>query len=198
MHRLQLQNVHRLSAGPQVERNAEGKVQYVNKIRMNADALLLFAAPRGEILMSPRGTLCIKSCASAPLRPIGWFDAPDGEARCPGAGPGGLAIATGCLGRAGHADGPQPASPSLNASALVAALKNAEVMFSAEKSAGGQANSASVSGLLQTIGQCTQRVCLPLESRYEPIVFRHRQNRQRCLYYRFELMPLGAKSCCCY
>ena len=46
-------------------------------------------------------------------------------------------------------------------------------------------------------GLGNERLCLPLEAHYEPMVFRRDRRRQNNLYYRFEVLPLGAKHCCC-
>ena len=47
-------------------------------------------------------------------------------------------------------------------------------------------------------GQFGRRVCLPLEARCEAMVFSHSSRHQRNLYYRFDLLPLCAKRCCCF
>ena len=42
-----------------------------------------------------------------------------------------------------------------------------------------------------------KRECLSLEQRYKPIEFRHFPRNQRKIYYRFDVLQLNYKSCCC-
>ena len=161
----------------------------MHKSSLRSDALQLFAGPGDEILMAPRGVLCIKSCAPAPQRPIEWFDGPVVEARC-------------YSGKVKSSDINHNRVASVSAGGL---LMNAIDKFSSLGfSKGTIANEAIEwvntvnSVMLQGDGQFGRRVCLPLEARYEPMVFSHRRSHQRNLYYRFDVLPLGAKRCCCF
>ena len=174
--------------------DADGSVQYVHKYNLRSDALQLFAAPGDEILIAPRGVLCVKSCAPAPLRPIKWFN--ELEVRC---SPGSHTSASTRHERI----------PSAGGQLRPDQMRNAIDMYSGSGLGSAQGSIASeavewlnsVNGVtLQGVagGQFGRRVCLPLEARYEPMVFSHRRRHQRNLYYRFDVLPLGAKRCCCF
>lgn len=52
-----------------------GKVQYVDKLSLNSDELVLLAAlDCGEELKFPRGKLCLKSCTFTPQRATEIFE----------------------------------------------------------------------------------------------------------------------------
>lgn len=193
--------------------NEFGKVEYVSNLRMNSNALQLFASPGGEMLWAPRGELCIKTCAPAPLRPSGWFA--DSEARCP------LLLLPRAAGGAGGRPGHDGAFP-MNA----AAVSNAVMKLSRQtkcadgsatcrgstktKTTGPQVGAAGGSITIDSVvrlmrgearcngGLCDERLCLPLEPRFEPMAFRHFRRHQRNFYYRFEVLPFGAEHCCCF
>ena len=176
-------------AGPQIEMDADGNVQYVIKASLSSDTLQLFADPDGEILSAPHGELCVKTCASAPLRPTGWFE---NEVRCSQA-------------KYASQDRFADAESSSRLNLMMSVVMNAIVKFGALDLVHGTINNevsewvnSMNSVTLNGDGQERRRICLPLEARYEPIIFSHRRRLQRNLYYRFELMPLGAKRCCCY
>ena len=185
-------------AGPQVEKDTDGNVQYVNKVSLSAAALQLFAEPNGEVLMAPRGELCVKSCAPAPLRPAEWFDKL--ETRCPNTKYTGADIHA----RHNRSDSAGSASRTglmmnllMNALNRFGRLGYAEGMIANE---GNEwLNSMNSVTLQEDVdGQFGRRACLPLEARYEPMVFSHHRHHQRNLYYRFDVMPLGANRCCCF
>ena len=199
----------------------DGKFEYVSKHRLNSIALHLFAAPDGEVLREPHGELCVKTCSPTPFRPSGWFG-DDEEARCPynggtnvagGAGgvvfPNAAAISNALikLNRLGFAQG---AGASGSGSVSWNGNENGHagqygtaVQASAglETEVGGSFSMDSVFQLMRgeagLAGLGSERLCLPLEPRYEPMAFRHDHRRQNNLYYRFEVLPLGAKHCCC-
>lgn len=188
--------------------DAEGNVEYVSKLTLNSNALQLFASPGGELLRAPRGDLCIRTCAPAPLRSAAWFS--DSEARCPppkgAAAAGGVAKGLellnaagvrnaflklnqkrGCLGaeEAGNGCGPTKTHAGAGGGALFSMESVLRMM---------KGESAYNSGT----GARNERFCMPLEARYEPMAFSHSRRRQNNLYYRFEVLPLGAKCCCCF
>ena len=168
-----------------MEQDAEGHVQYVHKRSLASDMLQLYAQPGGEVLCAPRGELCVKFCAAAPLRALGWLV----EARCPTAGSG-----------SATAGAPAPTSfaSALRATSEGLARCLAPALAGELLSEGSAWESCVSSALLQADGQFAQRVCGQLEARFEPIAFSHRRRCQRNLHYRFEVLPLGAKRCCCY
>ena len=169
--------------------DADGNVQYVSKVSVSSDALHLFADPDGEILSAPQGELCVKTCAPAPLRPTWWFES---EVRCPKA-------------KYVSQNRSANAEASSRIGLLMNVMMNAIVKLGALDLAHGTIHN-EVSEWVNSInsetlnedGQYGRRICLPLEARYEPMAFSHRRRLQRNLYYRFEVMPLGAKRCCCY
>lgn len=170
-----------------MEQNEGGELQYVDKVSLDADALQLFASPSGEVLWAPRGELCVKFCAVTPLRPKSWYIGSDVEARCPAAG----TVDAAFDGSSQYTSLAAVLSTSLKLSRNCLSQLGAPI--------GANAAMSCVNGvLLKGEDKWKQRVCGPLEPRYEPMAFSHRRRRQRNLYYRFEVLPLGAKSCCCY
>ena len=167
-------------------------MEYVHKNRLSAAALQLFAEPNGEVLMAPRGELCILSCAPTPLRPAEWYDGL--ETRCPNTE---FTAANIRINRSNSVGGPSRTGQMINI------LMNAFYRFGPRGYAQMIANdgyewlkSMNSMTLLED-GQFGRRVCLPLEAHFEPMVFSRRRHRQRNLYYRFAVLPLGAKRCCC-
>ena len=159
-------------------------------LSINASAIEQFAALHDEVLKYPIGQLCLKFCTSAPPIPRGWFDGQ--EARCLREQ---FPVAAPYRTRSSRAGAPPPAVSILSASALNAVSQLAPP--SRARRGVERWMYSLKTGKIQGDDKIVQRACLPLEPRYEPVVFLHQRRDQRNRYYRFAMVPLGAKRCCC-
>lgn len=171
-----------------MERDHKGFLQYVNRNIVNGTVIEKYSALNGEELVFPRRELCLKFCALSPPRPVGQFFNGQ-EARCPdNIRYAGLAAYDW---RSVLADDSRPSSPVLSPAAL---RKSWEFFSTGQK----QSRIAKSIDDLNNNYKSADRVCVPLETRYEPMAFIRRRRGQRNLYYRFEYVPLGDRRCCCY
>lgn len=187
--------------------DTSGHVEYMSKILIDSAAFQLFASPSGEILRAPHKKLCLKTCACAPFQLFNYVLS-GAEARCPTTSSSGTEASGGPLRDANLQNTAQVCSALENLSRFGSGVKEASEsnlkLFSAICGNGTGDDFAldPMIRLLRGMHDCSflkddMQRCRPLVIRNEPIAFRHKRWRQRNLYYRFEVLPVGAKSCCC-
>ena len=140
----------------------------------------MFASGCQEELLEPRGELCIKKCATAPFCTSGWYG--DGEARCQ---------SQSADAAAGENNVPEILNMTDYEADVPKLIVNVDNFSTDPKYMWSRGNESCYSGLDD------ERECLPLEHRYEPLVFLHQRRNQSNLYYRFQTIQLGDKHCCC-
>ena len=166
--------------------------------QLSSEALQLFAAPGGELLIAPHAELCFKFCVPVP-RFVSWFV--DAEARCPNVAEGlkfpnsaRVLNAISKFNCHGYKSWKSESGTQTSNSCVAANAAGHQ----------GKVGVGSLSDLLfqqmrwESNEFIHERLCLPLEHRYEPMAFINRQRSQKNLYYRFGVLSLGDKRCCCF